>query len=128
MSTSAEDRSPGQVLCSSFGTPQDRATSLYRQISARGWNKSEAGYVPIEKPRALRKLAEIAYGPGPNTERFAVDFHWSYDLAISVLNQHATPEELPFNQSDGIVDRSNVIELHSRQARGGRGDSSSLLR
>jgi Zn-dependent peptidase ImmA (M78 family)/DNA-binding XRE family transcriptional regulator len=101
----------------------DRATSLYRQISARGWNKSEVGYVPDEKPRALRKLAEIAYGPGPNTERFAVDIHWSYDLAISVLNQHATAEELPFNQSDGTVDRSNVIELSSRKARGGHGGS-----
>lgn len=95
----------------------DRATSLYRQISARGWNKSEAGYVPDEKPRALRKLAEITYGPGPNTERFAVDVSWSYDLAISVLNQHATAEELPFQQPGKASDRSNVVELHSRRVR-----------
>jgi Zn-dependent peptidase ImmA (M78 family)/transcriptional regulator with XRE-family HTH domain len=106
----------------------DRATSLYRQISARGWNKTETGYVPFEKPRALRKLAEIAYGPGPNAERFAVDVHWSYDLAVSVLNQHATAAELPFSQSTGIVDRSNVIELRSRYVRSGRDSNTSVLR
>lgn len=95
----------------------DRAISLYKQISARGWNKSEAGYVPSEKPRALRKLAEISYGPGPNTERFASDLGWSFDLAVSVLNQHATVEELPFQQPEGKADQSNVIDLSRRRAR-----------
>jgi Zn-dependent peptidase ImmA (M78 family) len=95
----------------------DRATGLYRQISARGWNKSEAGYVPTEKPRAFRKLAEIAYGPGPNTERFAPAVNWSYDLAISVLSQHATAEELPFHQPAEAESRANVIELHSHRSR-----------
>jgi hypothetical protein len=44
----------------------DRATSLYKQISARGRNKSEPGYVAPEKPRDFLKLAEISYGSGPN--------------------------------------------------------------
>lgn len=75
---------------------QDRSTSLHRQISARGWNRVEPGYVPVEKPRAFRKLAEIAYGPGPNVERLAADAGWSESLALAVLGQHATAAELPF--------------------------------
>jgi hypothetical protein len=69
---------------------QDRATSLYKQISARGWNKSEPGYVAQEKPRAFRKLAELYYGPGPNVERLADDAGWSQELAFYVLGQYAT--------------------------------------
>jgi Zn-dependent peptidase ImmA (M78 family) len=52
---------------------QLRAVSLYKQISARGWNRAEPGYVPNENPRAFRKLVEISYGPGPNMQRFASD-------------------------------------------------------
>jgi Zn-dependent peptidase ImmA (M78 family)/transcriptional regulator with XRE-family HTH domain len=74
---------------------QDRAISLYKQVSARGWNKSEPGYVPREKPRAFRKLAEISYGQGPNIERMALDAAWSQELTMQVLDEHATTEELP---------------------------------
>ena len=74
---------------------QDRATSLYRQISARGWNKSEPGYVAGEKPRAFRKLAEICYGSGPNVERLADEAGWSQELAFRVLEQYASAAELP---------------------------------
>ncbi|NMO54269.1 ImmA/IrrE family metallo-endopeptidase [Actinoplanes sp. TBRC 11911] len=74
---------------------QDRATSLYKQVSARGWNKSEPGYVPREKPRAFRKLAEIGYGAGPNVEGLAKDAAWSQELALQVLDEHAAPDELP---------------------------------
>lgn len=74
---------------------QDRAISLYKQISSRGWNRMEPGYVPPEKPRAFRKLAEICYGPGPNVERLAKEAGWSAEVAIDVLRQHATTEELP---------------------------------
>jgi Zn-dependent peptidase ImmA (M78 family)/transcriptional regulator with XRE-family HTH domain len=74
---------------------QDRATSLYKQISARGWNKSEPGYVAPEKPRAFRKLAEISYGSGPNVERLADDAGWSQELAFRVLGQYASAAELP---------------------------------
>lgn len=35
----------------------DRALSLYKQISKKGWNRKEPGFVPVEKPRGLRKLA-----------------------------------------------------------------------
>lgn len=73
----------------------DRALSLYKQMSARGWHKREPGYVPPEKPRALRKMAEIVHGPAVRTERFAAMAAWSEELALDVLARHATADELP---------------------------------
>ena len=94
---------------------QDRAISFYKQISSRGWNQVEPGHVPREKPRALRKLAEISYGSGPNIEKMAADAGWSEELAQQVLAEHATPEELP---SAGPVKRdslpANVVPLRRR--------------
>lgn len=39
-------------------------TYLFEQIGARGWRKSEPNHldIPREKPRALRKMAELQYG------------------------------------------------------------------
>lgn len=86
---------------------QERSTSLYKQISARGWNQKEPGYVPSEKPRAFRKMAEILYGPGPNVQRLAKHLDWSEELTLRVLAQYATPRELP-HLSEAP---SNVVEL-----------------
>jgi Zn-dependent peptidase ImmA (M78 family)/transcriptional regulator with XRE-family HTH domain len=94
---------------------QDRAISLYKQISARGWNRAEPGYVQPEKPRAFRKLAEICFGPGPNVERLARDAAWSSELAMLVLRQHATSDELPHSGPRPAparpADLSNVIRF-----------------
>lgn len=94
---------------------QERATSLYKQISARGWSRVEPGYVPEEKPRAFRKLAEISYGPGPSVPALAADASWSEELALAVLRRHATADELPFEPA---APAGNVIPL--RPAGGGR--------
>jgi Zn-dependent peptidase ImmA (M78 family)/transcriptional regulator with XRE-family HTH domain len=95
---------------------QDRSISLYKQISARGWNRREPGYVPYEKPRAFRKMAEIVYGPGPNVQRLAADLGWSEELALQVLAQHATADELPHEpERRRSVTSSNVVELRPRR-------------
>ena len=91
---------------------QQRATSLYRQVSARGWNRVEPGYVPEEKPRAFRKLAEIGYGPGPSVERLAADAGWSEELTLAVLARHAGADELPFETAAPPAD--NVVPLRPR--------------
>jgi Zn-dependent peptidase ImmA (M78 family)/transcriptional regulator with XRE-family HTH domain len=90
---------------------QDRAISLYKQVSARGWNRSEPGYVPREKPRAFRKLAEISYGIGPNVERMAREAGWSQELTLQVLDQYATAEELPLEPAEvqPVATGSNVL-------------------
>ena len=73
----------------------DRASSLYRQMSARGWNKDEPGYVPREKPRALRKKLEIAYGASTSEQKIASSLAWTRITTRAVLDQHATADELP---------------------------------
>jgi Zn-dependent peptidase ImmA (M78 family)/DNA-binding XRE family transcriptional regulator len=87
----------------------DRAISLYKQISSRGWNRKEPGYVAPEKPRALRKLAEIAYGPSVRTEQFARAASWSEQLSLDVLSRHATADELPYDprQENAADTRAN---------------------
>jgi Zn-dependent peptidase ImmA (M78 family) len=38
-----------------------RYRSLYAQLGARGWRTHELVAVPVERPRALRQLAELLY-------------------------------------------------------------------
>ncbi|MGY0060251.1 ImmA/IrrE family metallo-endopeptidase [Streptomyces sp. LZ34] len=96
---------------------QERAISLYKQISARGWNRQEPGHVPQEKPRALRKLMEIHYGAGLSTQSAARGADWSEELMLQVLEQHATAEELPLAPVRSVSNQeSNVIQLRSRVA------------
>lgn len=73
----------------------DKSLSLYKQISKRGWNRKEPGFVPMEKPRAFRKLAEISYGSGPNLTRMASGSAWGEEALMRVLAEHATTDELP---------------------------------
>jgi Zn-dependent peptidase ImmA (M78 family) len=96
---------------------QERAIGLYKQISARGWNRHEPGHVPQEKPRAFRKLMEIHYGAGLSTTAAARGADWSEELMMRVLEQHATPEELPHIPVRSISNQgSNVVQLRSRTA------------
>ncbi|GAA4878827.1 ImmA/IrrE family metallo-endopeptidase [Pseudonocardia benzenivorans] len=89
---------------------QDRAIGLYRQISARGWNKTEPGFVAEEKPRGFRKLVELRYpGESLGVDNLAKDASWSTDLAIRILRRHAGPDDLPYDtidptRSDNVVD------------------------
>ncbi|MFI7551947.1 ImmA/IrrE family metallo-endopeptidase [Micromonospora sediminimaris] len=88
---------------------QERAISLYKQVSARGWNRSEPGYVPREKPRAFRKLVEISYGDGPNVEAMARDAGWSQELTLAIIEQYANAEELPLEPTPNAITQDNVV-------------------
>lgn len=97
---------------------QDRAISMYKQISARGWNRREPGFVSIEKPRALRKMAELAYGAGPNVSLMAREAGWSEAMVARVLACHATADELPYEGKprarSGVAD---VIDIGTARRR-----------
>jgi Zn-dependent peptidase ImmA (M78 family)/DNA-binding XRE family transcriptional regulator len=42
--------------------PLSHYRALYAQLGARGWRTQEPLTVPVERPRALRQLAELLYG------------------------------------------------------------------
>jgi Zn-dependent peptidase ImmA (M78 family)/transcriptional regulator with XRE-family HTH domain len=100
----------------------DRALSLYKQISKKGWNHREPGFVPEEKPRGLRKLAELCYGAGPNIELMATEAGWSEELTADVLRQHAALDNLPRKRGAARavspVRGENVVYLSERAGRG----------
>jgi Zn-dependent peptidase ImmA (M78 family)/DNA-binding XRE family transcriptional regulator len=96
---------------------QDRALSLYKQMSARGWNRSEPGYVPLEKPRAFRKLAEISFSSTIRIDAMAADAAWSEPLARKVLDRHASAEELPYERDYSHPSGKNVVDLASMRRR-----------
>lgn len=94
----------------------DRAVGLYRQISARGWNKREPGFVAREKPRGFRKVCELRYGEVGTVVRLAEEAGWSLSMAQEVWEQHAGPDELPFvHHSPASLRAANVVSLHRRQ-------------
>jgi hypothetical protein len=51
--------------------------------------------VPVEKPRAVRKMAELLYGEPPDYRRLAGDLQLPVALIRSVLDGSATLNELP---------------------------------
>lgn len=99
----------------------ERSASLYRQISARGWTRVEPGHVPTEKPRAFRKLIEIHYGQSPYVPTFARDAGWSEELALRIIGEHASVEDLPFaappSSSPRAEDSGNVVPMRPRRPR-----------
>lgn len=87
-----------------------RYAGLFRQLSARGWTKTEPGLVSVEKPRAFRKMAELTYGEAVDLAQFSADARWNVPLVEQVLAQHATRDELPLLPASKIGDSvpSNV--------------------
>jgi Zn-dependent peptidase ImmA (M78 family)/DNA-binding XRE family transcriptional regulator len=69
---------------------------LWTQISKRWGKKQEpdALYIPPEKPRALRKMAEILYGEPIHYNKLATETHSPVFWVKSALDQHATKEDL----------------------------------
>jgi len=88
-----------------------RYESLFRQLSARGWNRAEPGHVPLEKPRAFRKMAELLYGT--DIDRLAAAAGWSTAVTRDVLAQHAAADELPIERA-GRPSVGNIAYLRPR--------------
>ena len=74
---------------------QRQANSLRVQISKKGWRKKEpeALYIKPEKPRALRKMAEILYGDPINYKKFANDMHMPVFWLKQLVEGYAGKEE-----------------------------------
>lgn len=71
-----------------------RYRTLYTQISSKGWRKSEPVQVPIEKPRALTKMAEVVYGLPIDVMKMAEDTGLDPIFIRHILGTHATKHDL----------------------------------
>jgi Zn-dependent peptidase ImmA (M78 family)/transcriptional regulator with XRE-family HTH domain len=67
--------------------PRRRFESLMKQIAVRGWRLREPEHLdlPVERPRALRQMAEYIYGNPLDYERVADDFKLAKPFVRSVL-------------------------------------------
>ena len=63
---------------------------LFEQIGARGWRTREPANldVPVEKPSALRQMAEIAYGRPINYRRLASEAQLTVDMAKQIIEAY----------------------------------------
>lgn len=70
---------------------------LFQQMSQRGWRKREPSNLDIrlEKPRAVRKMAELLYGAPPDYRRIASDLSLPLTLVRNVLENGATLADMP---------------------------------
>jgi Zn-dependent peptidase ImmA (M78 family)/transcriptional regulator with XRE-family HTH domain len=63
--------------------------ALYAQLGARGWRTQEPIAVPVERPRALRQLAELLYGRPIETMRLADAMGLDPSFVQDLLEAHA---------------------------------------
>lgn len=68
---------------------------LFEQLGAMGWRTNEPIAVTPEKPRTLRRMAEIAFGETATAERLADAMNIPVALAREILDAHATKSEMP---------------------------------
>jgi Zn-dependent peptidase ImmA (M78 family)/transcriptional regulator with XRE-family HTH domain len=70
---------------------------LFQQLSQRGWRTREPANldVPVEKPRAVRKMIELLYGNPPDMRRLAADVALPSDLLRHAVDGGASFEDLP---------------------------------
>ncbi len=77
---------------------QRKYTYLFQQLSARGWRMREPRMfdVPVEKPRAVRQIAEMVYGNPIRYKKLAEDVGMPESFVRSIIEAHATkvPEQL----------------------------------
>lgn len=66
---------------------------LFKQLAERGWRKNEPIALQVEKPRALRQMAEIVYGNPINYQRLAHDLDMHPHFVKRILGAFASREE-----------------------------------
>lgn len=98
----------------------DRYTSIFRQLSARGWSRAEPVHVSVERPRAFRKMFELVYGDR-GQRAFADDAGWDVNTVALVMDQHASDADLPIvpDRTASAATSTNVVQLHTYRTQTG---------
>jgi len=87
---------------------------LSEQISKLGWRRREPANldIPLEKPRLLRKLAELNTGIPPNAKQIAAYVCSKVGLIEDILAVHASRSDLPPSEKERI---SKALEDNSER-------------
>jgi Zn-dependent peptidase ImmA (M78 family)/transcriptional regulator with XRE-family HTH domain len=85
---------------------QRKYTYLFQQLSARGWRMREPRMfdVAIEKPRAVRQIAEAVYGLPIRYKKLAEDVGMPESFVRSIVEAHATKVPDPPMQANSEKD------------------------
>ncbi|MBA3914900.1 MAG: XRE family transcriptional regulator [Acidobacteriales bacterium] len=88
---------------------------LMQQIATRGWRTSEPEFrrLPEEKPRALRRLIEVVFGPKTDFKQLGAELHLGSDFIADVVGACASSpdqskEKLPSRRKAGVVSFCNA--------------------
>jgi Zn-dependent peptidase ImmA (M78 family) len=97
---------------------------LFMMLSARGWRTNEPVAIPAEKPRRLRKMAEVVLGGALDLPQLAVLIHAPTKLVREILESHAGREDLSSpvaaigkSQPQRPQEPSKIIDIRQRQSR-----------
>jgi len=84
---------------------------LMQQLSSRGWRLREPANldVPVERPRAVRKMAEVLYGIPSNYKKLATDLRLPRQLVREMMEAHAANPRATINSN--MQDASNSGRL-----------------
>lgn len=84
---------------------------LFQQLSAKGWRIAEPPNlnVPVEKPRLIAKLAEVAYKTPSRFARIASEVHLSEGEVRKILQQFAAKEDF----TDGPPVNPKIISFRT---------------
>jgi Zn-dependent peptidase ImmA (M78 family)/DNA-binding XRE family transcriptional regulator len=90
---------------------------LFEQLSARGWRMREPVNlnVPVEKPRAFRKIAELLYGNPIDYRQLATDFGLPTQLAKEIVGAFAAREER-FRATPAPAHRDNLRHIGGKSS------------
>ncbi|MCA1702173.1 MAG: ImmA/IrrE family metallo-endopeptidase, partial [Actinobacteria bacterium] len=104
------------MRCRDLGAITERqARYLFQQISVRGWRKAEPVEIPVERPRALRQMAEMLYGMPLDYRRLADD------SALPRLLLREIFEDMAATAAGDRPTATKVVSLADRaRARGSR--------
>ncbi|MCH8156365.1 MAG: ImmA/IrrE family metallo-endopeptidase, partial [Nitrospinae bacterium] len=69
---------------------------LFKKLSIMGWRKKEPENldIPCEKPRALRKMAEVIYGTPIDYKKFSSDMNLSPIFLKQIMEEQASKKDL----------------------------------
>lgn len=91
---------------------------LFEQLSARGWRMREPSTldVPIEKPRAVRKMVEVLYGTQIDYQRLANDTNLTASLIRQIMDAHAERSEMVATVQAEVAAPRNMLRFTSKMA------------